>query len=247
MTNEVCSCTWSIWKSCDKFGASARAHHPSGWLFEWSPREDSDMNLMDKNIFSQLWVMMVNLFIKVLGCFVVIFGASSGFWSQSIIIRDNLDMMHEQTLNLAHWLSKGFDLGWLCDALDNGVVPMFCLRRRTETMQDAELQRLGWCLDGLPCILLSHTTVDGGIVVGWYCGLHPTSVWKQKQLNCLQNASVNIFYNLGRSGIGIFGRRDPKKNTIIGTLVPLEVKSSLKRMPEDIAYPCLVSIWTCKF
>lgn len=24
---EVCSCTWSIWKSCDKFGASARAHH----------------------------------------------------------------------------------------------------------------------------------------------------------------------------------------------------------------------------
>ncbi|CAK9070930.1 unnamed protein product [Durusdinium trenchii] len=44
------------------------------------------------------------------------------------------------------------------------------IRRRTETMQDAELQRLGWTLDGLPCI-------------------------------------------------GIFGRRDPKKNTIIGTLV----------------------------
>ena len=89
-------------------------------------------------------------------------------------IWDNLDMMHDQTPNLAHWLSKGFDLGWLCDALDNEIVPMFCLRRRTETMQDAELQRLGWCLDGLPCILSSHTTVDGGIVVR-----SPTVVWNR--------------------------------------------------------------------
>ena len=63
----------------------------------------------------------------------------------------------------------------------------------------------------------------------------------------VSNFRLETETNLGRSGIGIFGRRDPKKNTIIGTLVPLEVKSSLKRMPEDIAYPCLVSIWTCKF
>ena len=42
-----------------------------------------------------------------------------------------------------------------------------CVRRRTETMQDAELQRLGWCLDGLPCILSSkHNGWDGGMV-GW--------------------------------------------------------------------------------
>ena len=58
----------------------------------------------------------------------------------------------------------------------------------------------------------------------------------------VSNCRLETETNLGRSGIGIFGRRDPKKNTIIGTLVPLEVKSSLKRMPEDIAYPCLVSI-----
>eukprot|EP00434_Breviolum_minutum_P040358 symbB.v1.2.035859.t1/scaffold4925.1/size32794/3 len=56
------------------------------------------------------------------------------------------------------------------------------IRRRTETMQDAELQRLGWCLDGLPCI-------------------------------------------------GIFGRRDPKKNTIIGWEDPGSEMGTLQLPP----------------
>eukprot|EP00913_Durusdinium_trenchii_P009097 g8552.t1 len=56
------------------------------------------------------------------------------------------------------------------------------IRRRTETMQDAELQRLGWTLDGLPCI-------------------------------------------------GIFGRRDPKKNTIIGWEDPGSEMGTLQLPP----------------
>ncbi|CAJ1351673.1 unnamed protein product [Effrenium voratum] len=56
------------------------------------------------------------------------------------------------------------------------------IRRRTETMQDGELQRLGWTLDGLPCI-------------------------------------------------GIFGRRDPKKNTIIGWEDPGSEMGTLQLPP----------------
>ena len=50
-------------------------------------------------------------------------------------------------------------LGAFVDAtvamVDHATSNTFVVRRRTETMQDAELQRLGWCLDGLPCSLTS--------------------------------------------------------------------------------------------
>ena len=70
-------------------------------------------------------------------------------------------MLHDQRVNLHFpmiflwsWFSytsaEAPDLGGT-EVGELGLRPGRHPRRRTETMQDAELQRLGWCLDGLPC------------------------------------------------------------------------------------------------
>ena len=63
-------------------------------------------------------------------------------------------LMHLEHMEELRQIRPTFERVFQLESVGHGFrVSVRGSRRRTETMADGELQRLGWCLDGLPCSL----------------------------------------------------------------------------------------------